>query len=161
MPSYFDFFTQDETAVAAGDHAKEARQWTRYLSRHPVEHKQARSALTGAARLQLYSFDEAPLLNELKHWSKMLEAFQWHKLSARRQQEALQGLIYTTGKSTLPPTDWLITMDWAEKLRLPMAPVETGAMWHAQQKLYFIILRPPDLTQQFWMYPIVCTLQSA
>ena len=37
--------------------------------------------------------------------------------------------------TTLPLGDSLITYDWREKLKLPLAPVESGAMWHAQQKV--------------------------
>lgn len=67
----------------------------------------------------------------MKGFVAMLEAFQWHRLSARRQQEALQTLM----DGSLPLEDTLVTYDWAEKIRLPLGPSETGAMWHAQQKL--------------------------
>ena len=37
--------------------------------------------------------------------------------------------------STLPGGDGFVTYDGTEKFRLPFSATESGAMWHAQQKV--------------------------
>ena len=51
-------------------------------------------------------------------------------LSARRQQECLKQLM----GGGLAIGDTLLIFDWKEKIRLPIGPQETSAMWHCQQK---------------------------
>lgn len=138
MPAYFEQFDlQGEIAGLAdqGDFASEARGLLKYISAHSRRFREARQHLSRTEQLDLYSFTEAPIEHEIKGFASTLEAFQWHRLSARRQQEALQALIDVDGGTTLPIGSVLVTYDWAEKIRLPLGPVETGSMWHAQQKL--------------------------
>ena len=134
MPQYFRHYDREGHASEAAkrlDFATEAKTLLKYISRHNRTYQAERRQLSRADQLNLYSFVEAPVEHEMKGFVAMLEAFQWHRLSARRQQEALQTLM----DGSLPLEDTLVTYDWAEKIRLPLGPSETGAMWHAQQKL--------------------------
>ena len=107
----------------------------KYMNRHSRDFREQRSReLSQAQQLTLYSEREAPLEMEMKAQKELLAAYQWHMVSSRRQHAALQQLM-DPQNSTLPLADSLVTYDWREKIKLPMAPVETGAMWHAQQKV--------------------------
>ncbi|CAE6918052.1 unnamed protein product, partial [Symbiodinium sp. CCMP2456] len=138
MPSYFAAWDDDETHVAkqrAGDWAQVADGLYKYLHRHHSKFREQReSELSGREQVILYSEKEAPLEHELKAHRSMLRAYQWHMMSGRRQGEALRELM-DPEHSKLPMLDTLVTFDWREKLKLPHAPEETGAMWHCQQKV--------------------------
>ena len=136
LPSYFEGWDHEKEKEDAskGDWRAVAAAMHCFIRRHFETFAAKRAALSGADRLRLYSDTEAPALFELKHRLSLLAAFQWHMLSARRQGEVFESLL-NTQHSTLPLTDVLIAFDWRQKLKLPMAPIETGPMWHSQQKV--------------------------
>ena len=55
-------------------------------------------------------------------------------MSARRQGEFFRTLT-DPYHSTLRLTEVVVCYDWKEKLKIPQAPEESGALWHAQQKM--------------------------
>ena len=62
---------------------------------------------------------------------ELLNAYAWHKQSASRQDHAAESL--RTGG--LKDSECYLHFDFKEKIKYPMGPVETGDMWHAQNKL--------------------------
>ena len=137
LPSYFNVFDESggsQEDADKGDWAKVAKTWLRYLHGHNEQFFEERASLTAGQRLALFSEVEAPLEHELKGRISLLNAYQWHMLSARRQGEVFRTLIDTVSPQ-LPHGHCLLAFDWRQKLKLPMGPEETGTMWHAQQKI--------------------------
>ena len=138
MPSYFDAWdpTDDRAAgETSGDWARVVDRLYKYLNAHSRTFREQREqTLTRRERLVLFSEKEAPFEHELRAQRSLLTAYQWHMVSSRRQADALRALM-DSKSTTLPLGDTLVTYDWREKLKLPLAPVESGAMWHAQQKV--------------------------
>lgn len=136
MPTYFrDWDVQQVYAAdSSGQWAEVVHSLWKFMHRHHRRYEAERRTLSRADQLTLYTDLEAPSAHELKAYEKTLAAYQWHMLSAQRQQDALRAYISPTD-SILPATDTLVTFDWREKIKLPLLPIETGAAWHAQQKI--------------------------
>ncbi|CAJ1427156.1 unnamed protein product [Effrenium voratum] len=113
-----------------GDWAKVASALLKYIHTHHSRFQNERETLSRADRLTLFSEVEAPIELELKGRLSLLTAFQWHMVSARRQGEYFRSLI-----DKLAQEHYLMAYDFRQKLRLPLAPTETGPMWHCQQKV--------------------------
>ena len=156
-PGYFRHFSKNS---AYEDAAEEATAALRYVSTHQERFRQERAS-SGRDLLQV-SFTEAPAEQKLRGHCALLRSYVWHKLSASRQHAALDSLMTAAG---LPLKDSLIIADYREKIRLPFAPIETGQMWHAQQKwaitcLGIVLIRHsvkstaarPDLERVYAMY---------
>ena len=62
---------------------------------------------------------------------ELLNAYAWHKQSADRQQRAAASLR----NGSLSDSECYVHFDFKENIKYPMGPVETGDMWHAQNKL--------------------------
>ena len=73
---------------------------------------------------------EAKLLHKLKGHCELIEAYNWHKLSAERQADFTKKLLDELG-----PEDAYFHFDFKENVRYPMSKEETGDEWHAQNKL--------------------------
>lgn len=116
-----------------GDWAKVASALLKYIHTHHSRFQNERETLSRADRLTLLSEVEAPIELDLKGRLSLLTAFQWHMVSARRQGEYFRSLI-DTAEPKLLQEHYLMAYDWRQKLRLPLAPTETGPMWHCQQK---------------------------
>ena len=117
-----------------GDWAKVASALLKYIHTHHSRFQNERETLSRADRLTLLSEVEVPIELDLKGRLSLLTAFQWHMVSARRQGEYFRSLI-DTAEPKLPQEHYLMAYDWRQKLRLPLAPTETGPMWHCQQKV--------------------------
>lgn len=137
MPSYFDAWESSEqvqTAESHGDWALAAEELLKFARSHNRKFgAKRRTELSLADQITLYSEVEAPAELDLKAHKQLLQSYQWHMMSAQRQHDSLMALT-SSKASTLPVGDTLLCFDWREKLRVPMAPQETGAMWHAAQK---------------------------
>ncbi|CAE8743686.1 unnamed protein product [Polarella glacialis] len=127
-PDYFREYPEQFADVVA----EAAAAWE-FVASHSIKNKLARrAALSQGDQLQLYTFTEAPAQVLLEGRKNLLTAYAWRMLAARRQQAVCKKLMSPTG---LLLGDTLVIFDWREKIRLPVGPDESGAMWHAQQKL--------------------------
>ena len=136
LAAYWGAFETQESMLAARknlDYTEECRLMYKYMHAHHQRFRSEREQLPQVEQLRLYTDIEAPLEVDLRKWQKLLTAYQWHKMSALRQHDALQSLLHET-KSELPLPDTVCTFDYKEKYRLPQSHSESGSMWHAQQK---------------------------
>ena len=125
-PRYFAHMPENQVFADAGEEAAAA---LRYVRSHCQRHQQERAA-SGCDLLQLRTFTEGPAETLLSGHVSLLQSYLWRMLSARRQQECLKQLM----GGGLAIRDTLLIFDWKEKIRLPIGPQETSAMWHCQQK---------------------------
>ena len=82
-----------------------------------------------AARMSLFDA-EARSLHKLKGHCELLEAYQWHKTTATRQQQQTARVL-----EHLTDSEAYMHFDFKENVRYPMSKEETGDEWHAQNKL--------------------------
>lgn len=134
LPSYFEAFDSNPLVRSTLDN-KDDVDWVRRLHRF-IHQRNAnpradpeRQNLSLTNRLALHS-SEARALHTLKPHLDLLEAYEWHRVSARRQAEYLAKL-----RSSLPARTAVIQMDFKENIKYPLSPDETSEEWHAQNKL--------------------------
>ena len=101
---------------------------------HPREQTAARDDmrkdLSRTVRLRLHSL-EAEALRRLTPQVELVQAYEWHQVSARRQSLFLKSMR----DGALPRSTALVQVDFKENVKYPMSPDETGDEWHAQSKL--------------------------
>ena len=73
-------------------------------------------------------------MHHLRPHGELLEAYEWHQVSARRQSNYLDGLR----SGGLPGSACLIQTDFKANVRNPVGPSESAAEWHAANKLSLI-----------------------
>ena len=89
-----------------------------------------RATMTRAQRLSLHTA-EAAAAHKLKPHVEILEAYEWHQITASRQT----GFVTDLRSAELPANTLLVQMDFKENVKYPMSPKETSEDWHAQNKL--------------------------
>ena len=135
MPTYFAAFN----ARPVIKEAKDKKDVTSYLenflrfvniTNSHAQNDSARDALGRGGRLSLHQA-EARANHQLQPHLEILQAYEWHQISARRQGEYLQSLR----SGGLPATAGLIQTDFKENIKYPLGPKESAEEWHAQNKL--------------------------
>ena len=134
VPSYFSEFDNSPLVGTLQQNKKEVELLARL--RRFINQKNAnarnealRQSLSLTDRLALHSC-EAQAAHVLKPHLDLLEAYEWHQVSARRQGDYLASL-----RASLPPKTAVLQMDFKENVKYPLSPEETSEEWHAQNKL--------------------------
>ena len=133
-PMYFEAFDGDAEIQQLQESAQTSDlivRAHRYINAKNAdsEHDPQREHLSRADRLELFQC-EARVCHKLKGHRDLLEAYSWHKLSADRQSDFSKQLL-----DKLPKSHAYLHFDFKENVRYPMAKEETGAEFHAQNKL--------------------------
>ncbi|CAK9035001.1 unnamed protein product [Durusdinium trenchii] len=133
-PNYFDSFDQDSNTVQLLESARTdeiiVHAWKYITSKNSQSATDAsRKQLSVGTRLELFE-SEAKACHKLKGHCELLEAYSWHQQSAERQREFSKELLLN-----LPNNEAYLHFDFKENVRYPMAKEETGAEFHAQNKL--------------------------
>ena len=89
-----------------------------------------RTSLSRSSRITLHSL-EASGIHKLKPHVELVRAYEWHKVSARRQGNFLKKMR----EGGLPFDTLMMQVDFKENVKYPMGPDETSEEWHAQNKL--------------------------
>ena len=139
VPTYFEAFDSTEmvrSLINSKDDVELLRRFhgfVRQRNSNAMEDPQ-RERLSLNDRWALHS-SEARSLHILKPHLDLLEAYEWHRVSARRQADYLASL-----RSALPPKTAVLQMDFKENVKYPLSPNETSEEWHAQNKLSLTVL---------------------
>lgn len=88
-----------------------------------------RQRLTLADKLALHA-SEARASHKLKGHLELLEAYEWHQISSRRQSNYVASL-----RQNMPQHTAMLQTDFKENVKYPLGPDETSEEWHAQNKL--------------------------
>ena len=110
-----------------------------------------RRNMSGAQRLSLHQA-EAAAAHKLKPNLEILEAYEWHQISATRQT----GFVTALRQGGLPRTSLLLQMDFKENIKYPMSPQETSEDWHAQNKLSLTVFGANAIAPKrlVWFQPL-------
>jgi len=125
-PNYFQ-----ELDTSQPDKVRILEQFYSFVARREATASQdpLRQGFTRADRLALHSA-EAQALHRLKPHVEIVQAYEWHQVSARRQGNFVASMC-----SKLPSGTALLHVDFKENIKYPMGPDETSEEWHAQNKL--------------------------
>ena len=120
-PSYFDTF----------DHASQSKELTQHSDQFPllcafaayleqenfnIDSNADRMALNLRTRMALHQ-TEAHAIKQLKSHPELLEAYRWHQISARRQDQVLT----TLRSGGLASDALLVQVDFKENVRYPLS----------------------------------------
>lgn len=120
LPDYFDSFdASSETSQAAKDedcfvYLTLFVAFVEQANFHASQNR-SRGGLSPNVRLTLYQ-EEARILHHLKSHVELLEAYRWHQISARRQDNSLLQLR----NGGLPADGLLVQIDFKENVRYPL-----------------------------------------
>lgn len=84
-----------------------------------------RQRLTLADKLALHA-SEARASHKLKGHLELLEAYEWHQISSRRQSNYVASL-----RQNMPQHTAMLQTDFKENVKYPLGPDETSEEWHA------------------------------
>ena len=134
MPTYWESFEAEQDIVLFRQHNQvqhEVLQAYKYVRRKNATARDdaVRLEMRLGHQLSLHE-KEAKLLHKLKGHCELIEAYNWHKLSADRQADFTKKLLDELG-----PEEAYFHFDFKENVRYPMSKEETGDEWHAQNKL--------------------------
>ena len=134
LPSYFNMFDSNNTVLELQERKEELpllRRFQSYIDDknfHAVQDPD-RTALSRAHRLSLHAC-EAEGSHQMKGHLELLDAYEWHAVSAKRQSNFVEDL-----RQSPPANTAIVHTDFKENVKYPMSPDETGEEWHAQNKL--------------------------
>lgn len=136
--NYLDRFeASDETtaAVRAKDQYAVFRLFAAFVEHENfhVQRNPARLALSSRTRLSLHQ-TEAHALHQLKAHIELLDAYRWHQISARRQEDVLSKLR----DGGLQPDALLVQVDFKENLRYPLSSLASLGLLCASVKRMFL-----------------------
>ena len=114
-----------------------------------------RKNLSRADRITLHSL-EADALHHLKGHLELVKAYEWHKISARRQADFLKSMR----EGGLPQSTALLQVDFKENIKYPMGPNETSEEWHAQNKLSLTVFGANVIAPKPLVFTRVCFIAS-
>lgn len=107
-----------------------------------------RTDMSRSSRIALHAA-EAQCLHTLKPHVELCLAYEWHRLSARRQGDFVKNLR----EGGLPRSTALLQVDFKENVKYPMSPDETSEEWHAQNKLSLTVFGANALLPKT---PVLC-----
>lgn len=134
FPKYFETFDADSATIQLLQSSRMSevvvRAWKYISSKNSQSATDpSRKDLSRGTRLELFEA-EAKACHKLKGHCELLEAYTWHQKSAEQQREFAKELL-----AKLPANEAYMHFDFKENVRYPMAKEETGAEFHAQNKL--------------------------
>lgn len=126
-PNYFAEFQGDRS-----EQVKYLELFHAYINAREAnsEEDPLRHELSRRQRMDLHSA-EARALHLLKPHVEIVQAYNWHQVSARRQSN----FVTRMRQGHLPAGGALVQVDFKENVKYPMGPNETSEEWHAQNKL--------------------------
>ncbi len=133
LPSYFRAY--DDNAAVQGHQANSEyvaliRTLVRYIDQKnfSAAGDVQRQRLSLADKLSLHA-SEARASHKLKGHLELLEAYEWHQISSRRQS------YVAALRQNMPQNTAMLQTDFKENVKYPLGPDETSEEWHAQNKL--------------------------
>lgn len=134
LPTYFqDFDSSDivRNLLQAQNEIAVIKRLHRYIEQRNAGAPQdpIRRHLSRATRASLHDA-EARAVHLLKGHVELLEAYEWHQISAKRQGDHLASLRNNPAVGVA-----ILQTDFKENVKYPLGPDETGEEWHAQNKL--------------------------
>ena len=134
-PAYFAAYDESELVkklIAEKEAVAPIAALLRYIDNKNAQSAQdpLRQNFSRAQRLSLHTA-EASAAHKLRPHVEILEAYEWHQVSAARQT----AFVTKLRSGELPRQTALVQMDFKENVKYPMSPKETSEDWHAQNKL--------------------------